>query len=262
MINLNKNKLNSIFIVFIVILVHLLLLYGLLNLKQNKSSSKYGSLQMVEVSFALSKPPVKKEIVKPEEPKKIKEKILTSKAQKDKPVDIIKKVKKKKKKKIVKKKPKKKKKKIVKKKVVKKPKKIVKRKVEKKVVEKKIVKKEESVDKVIGDGGKSLNQNAKKTNGNSKVGATLGAGFGFALKGQCSSSSDDADDYGDVKVRVIISKTGRAKEVQILNSSGIRRLDRQAKKIARRHIYSPARKNGKAVEGSVVFTIHFVCGNA
>ncbi len=270
----NKNKLSSIFIILIVISVHILLLYGLLGLKKQKLSSKYGSLQMVQVSLELPKPEIK-EIPKVESQEKIKEKILTTKAEENKPVDVLKeekKIEKKKKlkKKIKKKKPKKKKK--IKKKTIKKKKKIVKK---KRVEPKQIVKEVETViptqqvikespvsNEVVGDGGLNHDKNVKKKRGSSKVGASLGAGFGFALKGQCSSSSDDADDFGDVKVRVIISPSGKSKEVQIIKSSGIKRLDRQAKKIARRHTYSPARQNGKTVEGSVVFTIHFRCGNA
>ncbi len=116
--------------------------------------------------------------------------------------------------------------------------------------------------KTVGDGGKLAEKSEFVNKQGISQNASLGAGFGLSMGGKCSSVSDDADDEGEVKVRVIIAPNGEAKEVVILSSSGIKRLDRQAKKIAKSHRFQPARKNGKAVEGSVVFTIHFQCGNA
>ncbi|WP_176670078.1 energy transducer TonB [Mannheimia granulomatis] len=96
--------------------------------------------------------------------------------------------------------------------------------------------------------------------GNSHVNASLGAGYGQTLTGRCSELSDEADDQGSVQVLVSLAPTGQATQVDLLSSSGIKRLDNQAKRIAQAHTYSPARINGKAVEGNVRFTIHFKCG--
>lgn len=101
---------------------------------------------------------------------------------------------------------------------------------------------------------------SNSTQGNSQINASLGAGYGQALTGRCSELSDEADDQGSVQVLVSLAPNGRATQVNLLSSSGIKRLDNQAKRIAQAHTYSPARFNGKAVEGSVRFTIHFKCG--
>lgn len=92
--------------------------------------------------------------------------------------------------------------------------------------------------------------------------ASLGAGFGSAMRGSCSNMSNEADDEGKVGLKVTVSESGQATNVEITSSSGINRLDNQAKRMASSHRYSPAKANGRAVSGTVTFSIVFKCGNA
>lgn len=100
------------------------------------------------------------------------------------------------------------------------------------------------------------------TQGNGHTNASLGAGYGKAMVGRCSDISDEADDEGSVKLKVAVAESGKASSVEVIGPSGIKRLDNQAKRIASSHIYSPARSNGKAVAGLVIFTMNFKCGSA
>lgn len=105
-------------------------------------------------------------------------------------------------------------------------------------------------------------EGSKSTDGNSKVDASLGAGYGSAMRGRCSDISDESDDVGSVKLKVTIGANGKATNVEILSSSGIKRLDNQASRMATGHTYQPAKINGNAIVGSVTFNIHFKCGAA
>lgn len=103
---------------------------------------------------------------------------------------------------------------------------------------------------------------SKSTNGNAQVDASLGAGYGNAMRGRCSDISDESDDVGSVKLKVTIGTNGKATNVEILSSSGIKRLDNQASRMATGHTYQPAKINGNTIVGSVTFNIHFKCGAA
>lgn len=103
---------------------------------------------------------------------------------------------------------------------------------------------------------------SKSTYGNAKVDASLGAGYGNAMRGRCSDISDESDDVGSVKLKVTIGANGKAINVEILSSSGIKRLDNQASRMATGHTYQPAKINGNTIVGSVTFNIHFKCGAA
>lgn len=98
------------------------------------------------------------------------------------------------------------------------------------------------------------------TKGNSAVSASLGAGYGNAMRGQCSDLSDSEEDAGQVKLMVQIDERGKATSVSVVTSSGIKRLDNQAKRMALGHRFQAGKINGKAVASSLVFTIHFTCG--
>ncbi|QIM63912.1 hypothetical protein A1D29_07875 [Pasteurellaceae bacterium Orientalotternb1] len=100
------------------------------------------------------------------------------------------------------------------------------------------------------------------TQGNSSVSASLGAGFGRSMKGSCSDISNEAEDKGTVGMKVLVSETGKAANVEIISSSGIKRLDNQAKRSAKSHIYNPAKENGKPVQAYVQFNFVFNCGTA
>ena len=113
---------------------------------------------------------------------------------------------------------------------------------------------------VHSKGNPNGSQGRKSEIGNAKVDASLGAGYGNAMRGRCSDISDESDDMGSVKLKVIIGINGKATQVEILSSSGIKRLDNQATRMASGHIYQPAKLNGDTIVGSVIFSIHFKCG--
>ena len=113
---------------------------------------------------------------------------------------------------------------------------------------------------VHSKGNPNGSQGRKSEIGNAKVDASLGAGYGNAMRGRCSDISDESDDMGSVKLKVIIGINGKATQVEILSSSGIKRLDNQATRMASGHIYQPAKLNGNTIVGSVIFSIHFKCG--
>lgn len=119
-----------------------------------------------------------------------------------------------------------------------------------------------SKDKTQGTKADSPKMSGNASNANVVTKASLGAGYGSSMTGACSDLSDEADDEGRVKLKVTVDERGKAKNVQILSSSGVKRLDNQAKRIAQSHTYSPAKSDGKAVAGDVVFTMDFKCGNA
>ncbi len=115
---------------------------------------------------------------------------------------------------------------------------------------------------VHSQGNPNGSQGSKSESGNAKVDASLGAGYGNAMRGRCSDISDESDDIGSVKLKVTIGINGKATQVEILSSSGIKRLDNQASRMASGHIYQPAKLNGNTIVGSVIFNIHFKCGAA
>ncbi|MGX2957269.1 energy transducer TonB [Ursidibacter arcticus] len=242
-----------------VITLHLLLGWGLSKLTFNHLEFEdIGNLQMVEVNLGVESPKVEEDIPEPEpEPEvieDIKEEIITVKTPDPVP-DLVKPVEKPKPEKKEKPKPK--------------PKKSEPKVQKEKVKPEKVAKKTEN--NTLGTAANTITAPAGNANGvagststqgNAKTSATLGAGYGKAMTGRCSDISDEADDEGSVKLQVSISESGKATEVEIVSSSGIKRLDNQAKRMASSHTYSPARANGKAVSGQVTFTIHFKCGNA
>ncbi|MDG6881904.1 TonB family C-terminal domain [Phocoenobacter uteri] len=139
-----------------------------------------------------------------------------------------------------------------------------KEKVKTKVPKKTATKKQANVSKTAhrGSGNQTRQGEVGGAGVGKSTGAGLGAGYGSTLTGQCSDLSDDADDNGSVYLSVRIAANGKANAVSVLKSSGIKRLDRQALKIAQKHRYQPAIRNGQPVEGEVKFKMHFQCGNS
>ena len=238
-----------------VIILHILLGWGLSKLSFNHLEFEdIGNLQMVEVNLGVEAPAVVESIPEPEPEvaEEVKEEIITAETKEPTP-DLVKPIEKPKQEKKEKPKPKKVEPKVQKEKA--KPEKVA-----KKTENTTIATNKNATTAPIGNANGVAGSNS--TQGNAKTSATLGAGYGKAMTGRCSDISDEADDAGSVKLQVNISESGKATEVEIVSSSGIKRLDNQAKRMASSHTYSPARANGKAVSGQVTFTIHFKCGNA
>ncbi|MDO4698370.1 MAG: TonB family protein [Pasteurellaceae bacterium] len=248
-----QNRVQSIVVVVFVSLFHFLLAWGIAHipLKSEYEFEDLGNLQMVEVNLGVPTPPEPAPLPEPEPIPEEKPQDIITTAAKDEPVDIIKEVPKllpPKEAPKLKEKPK--------------PKEKPKLKIEKKSD---VAKKTEKVitsqgtNQPIGD--PRGREGSTSTQGNSHTSATLGAGFGRSMKGQCSDISNDADDHGTVGLKVTISDTGKAVNVEVISSSGTKRLDNQAKRMASSHTYSPAKANGKAVVGTVTFNIVFKCGS-
>lgn len=264
-----QNRVQSIVVVAFVSLFHLLLAWGIaqIPLKSDYEFEDLGNLQLVEVNLGMpeSAPePAPEPEPLPEEPipEEKPQEIITTEV-KNEPVDIIKEEPKPKEKPKEKPKPKEK----LKPKEQPKPKPKEKPKSESKSQIAKSVGKATTShvastpgsNQPVGDPrGK---EGSSSTQGNSHTSATLGAGFGRSMKGQCSDISDEADDQGTVGLKVTISETGKAVNVDIVSSSGTKRLDNQAKRMASSHTYTPAKMNGKAVVGSATFNIVFKCGS-
>ncbi|MBN2715866.1 MAG: energy transducer TonB, partial [Deltaproteobacteria bacterium] len=62
---------------------------------------------------------------------------------------------------------------------------------------------------------------------------------------------------GNVMVLIVIDEKGVVQKVRILKSSGYREFDEAALKAAREEVYSPAVKDGKAVEYNLKYTYRF-----
>ncbi|WP_424405985.1 energy transducer TonB [Pasteurella sp. PK-2025] len=251
-----KNRLHSFIVVLSVACVHLLLAWGLSKITlQNdyEFEETLGNLQMVEVALGVEAPsaPEPEPETPPDSPPPVEE--IVSTQVNEEVADIVK----------PEPTPEPEKPKPAPPKPKPKPKKVEK-KVEKKVQSKE--KKSEKSTALAGNNQPIGNPNGSPTStstqGNAATSAALGAGYGRSMKGQCSDISNEADDAGKVGLKVIISETGKASQVDIISSSGIKRLDNQAKRMASSHIYSPAKQNGKAVVGSVSFNIVFKCGAA
>ncbi len=243
----NKDRFVGLLLVVIVVIFHLLLGVFLLFFKTatpyqfQQGLNAYESLSMVNVEFVQPLP------IKPE-PKPI-DKVMATEV-KEQVADLKKEPKPKKIEKVQK----------VEKirplnKVEKKP---------QKVKPKTQPKKQTNVGKTAhqGTGNQSRQGDLKGAGVEKSTGAGLGAGYGSTLTGQCSDLSDEADDYGVVQLAVKIKANGQASDVTVLKSSGIKRLDRQAVKIAQKHRYQPAIQNGQSVAGEVKFKMHFQCGNS
>ncbi|WP_238138385.1 MULTISPECIES: energy transducer TonB [Glaesserella] len=242
-----------------VTLIHLGLAYSLSRLSWERNLDLFGdleNLQMIEVNLG-SEVPIEVKTESEPEPEVVKapEEILSSDMPKPTQADLAKKPEAPEKPKLVKEIKK------VPEKVVKKPekKKEPKPKAEKPKAEKTVV---ASQSTNAPQGHQNGVEGSKSTVGNAKVDASLGAGYGSAMRGRCSDISDESDDVGSVKLKVTIGTNGKASHVEILSSSGIKRLDNQASRMASGHHYQPAKINGSAVVGSVIFTIHFKCGAA
>lgn len=247
-------------VVSAVVALHLLLAWGIAQIPlHNLEFEEVGNLQMVEVNLGVEAPapPSEPEPIpepEPEPPPPPPQQEIVTTEVKNEPVDIMKEPPKPKEKPKPKKEPPK-----PKEKVEKKPQ-------TKPAVAQQSAKKSEKVtastatDQPIGN-PKGI-AGSQSTQGNSSVSASLGAGFGRAMRGKCSDISDEADDEGTVGLKVTISESGKASEVEVISSSGIKRLDNQAKRMASGHTYSPAKANGKPTVGSVTFNIVFKCGAA
>ncbi|QLB12123.1 outer membrane transport energization protein TonB [Bisgaardia hudsonensis] len=254
---MKESRISSFFIILVVLFLHLILgwLLAQASFQKVKIDDFLETLQMVEVNLGVPESsPIIEEEIKIEEPElpKPQQEVIATKVETE--ADIVNKlepVKPEEEKKPPKPKPK--------------PKKV-----EKKVkapIKKDIVKKVEksNVNQTAPNGPVGQANGVKgsqSTQGNGNKNASLGAGYGNAMRGVCSDLSDEADDEGRVKLKVTISENGKAQNVQVISSSGIKRLDNQAKRIASNHTYSPAKLNGKAVVADVVFSINFKCGNA
>lgn len=268
-----QNRVQSIVVVAFVSLFHLLLAWGIaqIPLKSDYEFEDLGNLQLVEVNLGMpeSAPePAPEPEPLPEEPipEEKPQEIITTEV-KNEPVDIIKEEPKPKEKPKEKPKPKEKL----------KPKEQPKSKEKTQLKEKPKSESKSQTAKSVGKattshvastpgsnqpvGDPRGKEGSSSTQGNSHTSATLGAGFGRSMKGQCSDISDEADDQGTVGLKVTISETGKAVNVDIVSSSGTKRLDNQAKRMASSHTYTPAKMNGKAVVGSVTFNIVFKCGS-
>lgn len=267
---MKQNRTHSIAVVTVVIAFHLLLGWGIGQIPLQKLTfEEIGNLQMVEVNLgveaaasetetlveSVSVPEPESEIQpEPEpQPEPPKQEIVTTEVKND-PVDIVKTP--------------------PKPKSVEKPKPKKEPPKPKEKVEKKPPKEKPSqVAKNSGKATASLASDqpigspkgiagSTSTQGNSTVNASLGAGFGRSMKGSCSDISNEAEDKGTVGMKVLVSETGKAANVEIISSSGIKRLDNQAKRSAKSHIYSPAKANGKPVQAYVQFNFVFNCGAA
>lgn len=256
-----RNRVHSILITTFVTCLHVLLAWGLMQIPFNTLEfDEISNLQMVEVNLGVEAPSV--EVAPEPEPEPepepvVKEEITTTEVPE--PVaDLVKeepKIEPPPKVEPPKKKPEPK------------PKKV-----EKKPKEKKEVKVAKKAEKPTASQGKPTAEGpigkengvagSSATQGNGHTNASLGAGYGKAMVGRCSDISDEADDEGSVKLKVAVAESGKASSVEVIGPSGIKRLDNQAKRIASSHIYSPARSNGKAVAGLVIFTMNFKCGSA
>jgi TonB family protein len=62
---------------------------------------------------------------------------------------------------------------------------------------------------------------------------------------------------GNVMVLIVIDEKGSVQKVRILKSSGYREFDEAAMKAARKELYSPARRDGQAVEYNLKYTYRF-----
>ncbi|MBN2344475.1 MAG: energy transducer TonB [Deltaproteobacteria bacterium] len=62
---------------------------------------------------------------------------------------------------------------------------------------------------------------------------------------------------GNVMVLIVIDEAGRVQKVRILKSSGYREFDEAALQAARKEVYSPAFRDGKAVEYNLKYTYRF-----
>ncbi len=62
---------------------------------------------------------------------------------------------------------------------------------------------------------------------------------------------------GKVLLRVLVSPSGRAKKIEIQQSSGYSRLDQSARNAVRSWRFEPARENGTAVASWVAIPIVF-----
>lgn len=252
-----QNRVQSIVVVAFVSLFHLLLAWGMVHipLQREYEFEDLGNLQMVEVNLGVPAPaePEPEPLPEPEPiPEEKPQEIITTEV-KEEPADIVKEEPKPEPKEV----PKPKEKPKPKPKEPPKPK-------------PKAEKKPEVKSTTANAGASGSNQpigdprgreGSSSTQGNSHTSATLGAGFGRSMRGQCSDISNDADDHGTVGLKVTISETGKALNVEVVSSSGTKRLDNQAKRMASSHTYSPAKTNGKAVSGSVSFNIVFKCGS-
>lgn len=225
-----------------VIVAHLALLWGLTQLEHEPFLfDEVGGLEMIEVALGVPAPePEIEQLPEPEpEPEPVKETMITAEPEPQSPPDVVKasdpepeppKPEPPKPEPVKPKKPKPK------------PK----------------VAKKAAPPQPIGDPNGS--PTSTSTQGNASVSAALGAGFGRAMQGRCSDRSNDAEDAGTVGLLVQIAENGKATQVSITRSSGIKRLDSQATRMAQGHTYSPAKQNGKPVSGSVTFNIVFKCG--
>ncbi|QGM80992.1 energy transducer TonB [Otariodibacter oris] len=255
-----KSKLNTLSIIAIVSLLHILLGWSMSRMNFDFIQfEELGNLQMVEVNLGVEPQP-QEEMIEPDTKPEItppKEEIITQEVKE--PADLVKEEPKK---------------------DAPPPKKVETPKPKPKIVEKKqpkpkppkqapkqqmVKKKSSNVENTKSNlpvGNANGREGSSSTQGNSNTNAALGAGYGKAMIGRCSDISDEADDQGSVKLGVTINESGKATNVDILSSSGIKRLDNQAKRMASSHTYSPAKANGKAVVGKVEFSINFKCGNA
>ncbi|AMW16176.1 TonB family protein [Glaesserella parasuis] len=248
------NRFYNISIFLSVTLVHIGLAYTISQLSWDRDLNHFGdleNLQMVEVNLGSEEPIEVKSESEPEvtqEP----EQILSTEVADVSQADLVKKGEKPEVK--------------VKKEIKKSPEKLTKKVEKNKELSPKAHSDKKTNTSQVAQNHQQGNQNgvegSKSVTGNAKVDASLGAGYGNAMRGRCSDISDESDDVGSVKLKVTIGTNGKATNVEILSSSGIKRLDNQASRMASGHTYQPAKINNSAVVGSVIFSIHFKCGAA
>lgn len=80
---------------------------------------------------------------------------------------------------------------------------------------------------------------------------------GNPLKPPYPSLSRKRGEEGTVHLRVTVSPDGRPSEITVVKSSGYSRLDNAAASHVQQWRFSPAKKNGKAVSGTVIVPISF-----